>query len=295
MRILDKKSVKSTEKEIDNKIYERLDIVMESFNNDDLFECDFVQDKNSLLKAFLNNIRGHYNDKEWACNVKPMIQYTDELLLLGYVAALFIYNVKCPQNEAEIESMGVFKKYAFAFLRGGGTLEDIIKKYDELSKKIFFQQLNTLTLQDFYNPKNNQIFFNINHDVFPLGEGGKIGLEIRIYDLEDKNNVQKVVIYENILAKSYEIFKILYQAADLYQANRNFQDPDEIKETKYFEVEIGEIAESINTIYCFKSLDEKETYHIEKEDYDIYSSCFDKAKSLDDVINNIKRLQEQGY
>lgn len=74
-------------------------------------------------------------DMQWAKDVKPLPKLDDYQLLHRYVAALLLFNVDCPQTEADIDKIGIFANYAHKLIdEGSGTIEDIQLLYSKNDK-----------------------------------------------------------------------------------------------------------------------------------------------------------------
>ena len=145
----------------------------------------------NVINAVRDKISRHNYNKDWATNYNPLPRYNDEQLLDQYVAALVIFGAPCPQTEADIESIGIFKNYALKLLDGSGTLQDIITKYNEQGKMTSRNRVGTTRAAAGFRKeagKPNFSFDNPDSEPAPVSEPEPINEpEPEVEEPEDDN------------------------------------------------------------------------------------------------------------
>lgn len=118
-------------------ILERLDEdeLEESFEDEFLGEMARAKKRSTLPPKLKNNVNDMLSRAKWnidfAINIVPLAKFDQQELLMRYVYALLKFGKQCPKSMNEIEETGIFKNYAYKFLKNGGTIEEIQELFDQ--------------------------------------------------------------------------------------------------------------------------------------------------------------------
>ena len=224
-------------------------------------------------------VRRNY-DEDWASSVFPLSKFDAEELLHRYVSALLIFGKECPQTEDEIDEIGVFAEYAHKFIdEMGGTLDDIKRLYeknDKVHNDVYeIEDISELALEDFYDPSMNASFANYKDNCI-FCRGNKIGFGVKIID--DDNNARVVAIFRDSFGEALEDLEVI-----IYGSFVNLEERD-----IWFEIRFNDVVRKF--LKAFRNVMTDEMYdEFDNRADDFYYKYIADAKSVDDVVNGIKK------
>jgi hypothetical protein len=137
--------------------------------------------------------------------------------------------------------------------------------------------IEDLTVEDYYNPGMNASFAAHNPDHFVYRDG-KIGFDIHIYD-ENEELLGEYTLLRDSLGKAIEDFTVITMST-LSAMSDN-----------YFDFRISKV---INVFYksFYRKLDDEQSDQLDNRIQKFYYSVVQGAKSLDDILKAIDEMDE---
>lgn len=137
--------------------------------------------------------------------------------------------------------------------------------------------IEDLTVEDYYNPNMNASFAAHNPDHFVYRDG-KIGFDIHIYD-ENEELLGEYTLLRDSLGKAIEDFTVITMST-LSAMSDN-----------YFDFRISKV---INVFYksFYRKLDDEQSDQLDNRIQKFYYSVVQGAKSLDDILKAIDEMDE---
>ena len=153
-------------------------------------------------------------------------------------------------------------------------LESEVCDIDDNVYKI--ENISELTLEDFYDPSMNASFANYKDNCI-FCRGNKIGFGVKIID--NDNNARVVAIFRNSFGEALEDFDVILQASI-----NNLSD-------RFYEFKISDVVKKFFKAFRNVTTDEMADEIDERAD-DFYYKCFANAESVDDVVEEIEKMEK---
>ena len=140
------------------------------------------------------------------------------------------------------------------------------------------ENISDLTLEDFYDPSMNASFANYKGNSSILCRGNKIGFSVRIFD-EDENDVRVFSIFRDSFGEAREDLGAFFNASII-----------DFQREHFFEIKVDKVVREFFDAFR-KVITDELADEIEERADDLYYKCFANAKSVDDVVMEIKKME----
>ena len=154
-------------------------------------------------------------------------------------------------------------------------LESEVCDIDDNVYKI--ENISELTLEDFYDPSMNASFANYKDNCI-FCRGNKIGFAIKINENGEDNNTRVITIFRDSFGKALEDLDVI-----LLASNNNL-------DITWYEIVFSSVVAKFFKAFRNVTTDEMADEFDERAD-DFYDKCFANAESIDDVVNGIKKME----
>lgn len=140
------------------------------------------------------------------------------------------------------------------------------------------ENISELTLDQFYDSSMNASFANFNDD-YILRDGKKIGFAVKINEDGEESNEREITIFRDSFGKALEDFDVILQASI-----NNLSD-------RFYEFRISDVVKKFFKAFRNVTTDEMADEFDERAD-DFYYKCFANAESVDDVVEEIEKMEK---